>query len=35
MGVGSDEALVEAPAQFDGEVGLVGENGFQPRLDEC
>ena len=29
MGVGSDEALVEAPAQFDGEVVLVGENGFQ------
>ena len=30
--VGGDEALVDAPAQFDGDVGLVGENSFQPCL---
>lgn len=29
LGVGGDQALVEAPAQLDREVGLIGENGFQ------
>ena len=29
LAVGGDEALVEAPADFDGDVILVGENGFQ------
>ena len=26
VGVGSDHALIEAPAQLDGEVGIFGEN---------
>jgi len=30
VSVGGDQALVEAPAQFNSEVGLVSENCFQP-----
>jgi len=30
VSVGGDHALIEAPAQFDREMGLVSEYGFQP-----
>lgn len=35
VGIRGDHALVEAPTQFDGEMVLVGEYGFQLCFSSC